>query len=153
MRSKLLRYFITYSVPISIYTHFPRKQKGEDGFPSSPIALIIPFRIIRCPFYKAHFLITSIGVMPLLMSFVLGIQLITTVVRICPIRFIVRVVLISPVIQLFLCVSLSRYLFHSILLSEPIKKHGLVSTRRKSFSFALHAPKQSHPLNGSIFVV
>ena len=75
--------------------------------------LLIIFGIIRRPLHKAHFLIASISIMPLLMGFVFWIQLITVVVRICPIRFVVRVVLISPVIQLLLGVCLSRYLFHS----------------------------------------
>ena len=51
--------------------------------------------------------------MTLLMGFVLGIQLITVVIRISPIRFVIRVILISPVIKLLLGVCLSRYLFHS----------------------------------------
>jgi len=52
--------------------------------------------------------------MSLLMVFVLGVQLITVVIRISPIRFVIRVILISPVIKLLLGVCLSRYLFHSI---------------------------------------
>ena len=51
--------------------------------------------------------------MPLLMGLVFWIQLITVVVRIRPIRLVVRVIFISPVIQLLLGVCLSRYLFHS----------------------------------------
>ena len=64
--------------------------------------------------YKAHFLITSISIMTLLMGLVLGVQLITVVIRISPIRLVIRVILISPVIKLLLGVCLSRYLFHSI---------------------------------------
>lgn len=63
--------------------------------------------------YKAHFLITSISIMTLLMGLVLGVQLITVVIRISPIRLVIRVILISPVIKLLLGVCLSRHLFHS----------------------------------------
>ena len=75
--------------------------------------LLIILGIIRSPIYKAHFLIASISIMPLLMGLVLGIQLITVVIRISPIRFVIRVILISPVIKLLLGVCLSSYLFHS----------------------------------------
>ena len=52
--------------------------------------------------------------MSLLMGLVFGIQLITVVIRISPICFVIRIILISPVIQLLLGVCLSGNLFHSI---------------------------------------
>lgn len=80
--------------------------------PIIKMGLIIVFRIIRCPFDNAQFLITPLGIMHLLVCFVIRIQLIAAVVEICPIRFIVRIILISPGIQLFLCVGFSRHFFH-----------------------------------------
>lgn len=81
-------------------------------FSITKIVLIIVFGIIRRPFDNAQFLITPLGIMPLLVCFVFRIQLIAMVIEICPIRFIVRVILIGPGIQLFLRVGFPRHLFH-----------------------------------------
>lgn len=70
----------------------------------------------QVPIPRSPFLLASISILPLLMGLVIGVQLITAIVYISAICFVVRVVLISPVINLLRCVRFSRYffLFHSI---------------------------------------
>ena len=58
--------------------------------------LIIVFRIIGCPFNNAKLLITPFGIMTLLVCFMVRIQLIAVVVRICPVCLVVVVILIGP---------------------------------------------------------
>ena len=99
------------------------------SFPVFKMVLIIVVRIIGCPFDNAQLLLTSLGIMHLLVCFVVRIQLIAVVVGICPICLIVRVILIGPGIQLFLCVGFSRYFFHGFLLSEPKKSTPLIIMR------------------------
>lgn len=103
------------------------------SFPIIKMVLIIVFRVIGCPFDNAQLLVTSLGIMHLLVCFVVRIQLIAAVVGICPICLIVRVILIGPGIQLFLCVGFSRHFFH-----------GFPPFRAKKIHAFDRAWKQSH---------
>ena len=103
------------------------------SFPVFKMVLIIVVRIIGCPFDNAQLLVTSLGIMHLLVCFVVRIQLIAVVVGICPICLIVRVILIGPGIQLFLCVGFSRHFFH-----------GFPPFRAKKIHASDRAWKQSH---------
>ena len=59
--------------------------------------------------------ITTITVMDLLVSLVLGIQLIRMIITVSLVSFIIGVILICPIIKLFFRMSLTRnFLAHSI---------------------------------------
>lgn len=115
------------------------------SFPVSRMVLIIVVRIIRRPFDNAQLLVTSLGIMLLLVCFVVGVQLIAAVVGICPVCLIIRVILIGPGIQLFLCVGFSRHFFHGFPPFRAKKKSTPLTVRGNNLISACFTRTKSKP--------